>query len=111
MANFKQLLVAVGILGLAHAAYSAAQHRTYLRLTEQAFTSLPLDIVVQCLLSLLLTCYGVIHIAGHFREIRATAELERKSFDTLGNRPSFYMFKHRGYALYCGSNQMDQEAT
>merc|ERR1712071_442203 len=38
----KYLLIS-GICLLLHAAYSAAQHRTYLRLTEQEFTSLPSD--------------------------------------------------------------------
>lgn len=36
-----QVIAAVSIAALLHAAYSAAQHRLYLRLTEQPFTALP----------------------------------------------------------------------
>ncbi|XP_071478200.1 ER membrane protein complex subunit 5-like [Diadema setosum] len=100
MAGSSHFIVLFGIIGLAHAAYSAAQHRSYLRLTEQEFTRLPTDIFVQCIVSLLITCYGVINVAGKFREIRATVELETKSMDTLGNRPSFFTFSHRGQVLH-----------
>ncbi|XP_003726305.1 membrane magnesium transporter 1 [Strongylocentrotus purpuratus] len=100
MAGSSHLCVLFGIIGLAHSAYSAAQHRSYLRLTEQEFTRLPTDIFVQCIISLLLTCYGVINVAGKFREIRATVELEARSMDTLCNRPSFYCFSHRGQVLH-----------
>lgn len=91
--------IAFGLLSLIHAAYSAAQHRSYLRLIEQGFHYLPVDIVVQAVLSLLVTVWGVTVIAGDFKEIRATTELENKSFEVIGNRPSFYTFSHRGKVL------------
>jgi hypothetical protein len=43
--------------------------------------------------------YGVMYIAGEFKEIRATVELETKSWETQRNLPSFYVFNHRGKAL------------
>lgn len=46
-----------------------------------------------------ITMYGVLQIAGDFKEIRANVELEEKSWETLRNNPSFYMFNHRGKAL------------
>ncbi|XP_076324083.1 ER membrane protein complex subunit 5 isoform X2 [Tachypleus tridentatus] len=73
--------------------------RSYIRLTEQEFTQLPLDIVLQSLISLFLTMCGVLYVAGEFKEIRATVELENKSYESFGNRPSFYTFNHRGKAL------------
>lgn len=91
-----KLVFFVGFLSLIHAAYSAAQQRTYLRLTEQEFTMLPLDIIIQSLVSLVATMCGLLHIAGDFKEIRATMELQSKSWDMVGNRPSFYTFAHRG---------------
>lgn len=94
-----KLAFVVGILSLFHAGYSAAQHRTYMRVTEQEFISLPTDISVQGLLSLLLAMYGILHIAGEFKEIRANVQLENKSWETVGNRPTFYTFAHRGRAL------------
>ncbi|RZF40356.1 hypothetical protein LSTR_LSTR008786 [Laodelphax striatellus] len=88
-----------GVIALLHAAYSAAQHRAYLRITEQEFTSLPLDILIQGIVSLFMTMYGIMQIAGEFKEIRATVELESKSWETVRNLPSFYTFNHRGKAL------------
>ena len=95
-----KLLVCVGLVTLAHSAYSAAQHRVYLRLTEQDFSSLPADILLQCVAGLVLTCYGIVRVVGQFREINAAAELEKRTWETLSNRPAFYMFNHRGKALY-----------
>ncbi|XP_063615581.1 ER membrane protein complex subunit 5-like [Penaeus indicus] len=93
------LVFLAGIISLFHAGYSAAQHRTYMRVTEQEFISLPSDIGVQGLLSLLLAMYGILHIAGDFKEIRANVQLQHKSWETVGNRPTFYTFAHRGRAL------------
>jgi len=92
--------VILGLLSLAHAAYSAAQHRTYLRLTEQEFSMLPHDIFLQCVLGLLLTCWGVVNVAGNFKEIKASAEQDNKTWDMLSNRQGFNIFQHRGKALY-----------
>ncbi|KAF4531889.1 hypothetical protein B566_EDAN000918 [Ephemera danica] len=97
-AMYKFILI-VGFLFLFHSAYSAAQHRTYLRLTEQEFDALPIDILTQGIISMFVAMYGVLHIAGEFKEIRATVELEDKSWETLRNNPSFYVFNHRGKAL------------
>lgn len=94
-----KLIITVGFMSLLHAAYSAAQHRSYLRITEQQFTSLPFDIILQGIVSLFLTMYGVMAVAGDFKEIRATVDLEEKSWETLRNLPSFYVFNHRGRAL------------
>ncbi|KAJ8965161.1 hypothetical protein NQ314_004304 [Rhamnusium bicolor] len=89
-------ILTIGFLSLFHAAYSAAQHRSYLRLNELDFTHLPLDIFIQALLSLFIIMYGVLHVAGDFKEIKASAELENKSWETFRNIPSFYIFCHRG---------------
>ncbi|KAI8770523.1 membrane magnesium transporter 1 [Biomphalaria glabrata] len=95
-----KLCVVLGLIALAHAAYSAAQHRTYLRLTEQEFTMLPLDILLQCIFALLITCYGVVHVAGNFKEIKASAEQDAKTWEMLSNRQGFNIFYHRGKALF-----------
>ena len=42
------------------------------------FCFLCYQILLQCLLGLLLTCYGVVNVAGNFREIRASSEQESK---------------------------------
>jgi membrane magnesium transporter 1 len=43
--------------------------------------------------------YGLLHVVGEFKEIRATVELEEKTWDLVGNNPSFYSFNHRGKTL------------
>lgn len=95
-----KLLVTVGLLFLAHAAYSAAQHRAYIRLTEQEFTTLPADILIQSIAGLVITCLGIVKVVGHFREIKAAADLEKRSWECLANRPSLYSFAHRGRNLF-----------
>ena len=106
-------LVGIGLFALAHAAVSAAQHRSYMRLTEKEDESLPTDIVLQTLLAFAVTCYGIVHIAGEFKDMDATSELKNKTFDTLRNHPSFYVFNHRGRVLFWPSdtiNSSNQDA-
>ncbi|XP_023653238.2 ER membrane protein complex subunit 5 [Paramormyrops kingsleyae] len=93
-------IVGFGLVALAHAAFSAAQHRSYMRLTEKENETLPIDIVLQTLLAFVISCYGIVHIAGDFKDMDASSELQNKSFDTLRNHPSFYMFNHRGRVLF-----------
>ncbi|KAF5275685.1 hypothetical protein FQA39_LY06797 [Lamprigera yunnana] len=94
-----RLVLIAGFISLFHAAYSAAQHRSYLRLNELEFTSLPVDILVQGVVSLFIIMYGVLYIAGDFKEIKAAADLENKTWETYKNIPSFYTFNHRGKAF------------
>jgi len=96
---FHRLVLTAGFLSLFHAAYSSAQHRSYLRLNELEFTNLPFDIIIQGVVSLFVIMYGVLYIAGDFKEIKASAELENKSWETYRNIPSFYTFNHRGKAF------------
>ena len=103
-----KLFVCIGLVALAHAAYSAAQHRSYLRLTEQEFTTLPIDVLLQSIAGLVITCYGIVRVVGEFREIKASADLEKKSWDTMSNRPSFYSFNHRGTRLFRLEDRRDR---
>ncbi|VDN87555.1 unnamed protein product [Brugia pahangi] len=65
----------VGLISLLHCAYSAAQHRFYLRLTEQPFTQLPLDIIVQTIVSLIAFLYSATCIAGEFQPVRSDLQV------------------------------------
>ncbi|XP_014214067.1 membrane magnesium transporter 1 [Copidosoma floridanum] len=94
-----KIVTFLGFVSILHATYSAVQHRSYVRITEQEFTTLPIDIIIQTILSLFAVMYGVLHIAGDFKEIRAVVDLENKSWETLRNLPSFQIFNHRGKAL------------
>uniref|UniRef100_A0A8C1K4H2 Membrane magnesium transporter n=2 Tax=Cyprinus carpio TaxID=7962 RepID=A0A8C1K4H2_CYPCA len=103
--SFWKGVVGVGLFALAHAAFSAAQHRSYMRLTEKENETLPIDIVLQTLLSFVITCYGIVHISGEFKDMDASSELKNKTFDTLRNHPSFYLFNHRGRVLFRAPEQ------
>ncbi|XP_016148646.1 membrane magnesium transporter 1-like [Sinocyclocheilus rhinocerous] len=103
--SFWKGVVGVGLFALAHAAFSAAQHRSYMRLTEKENETLPIDIVLQTLLSFVITCYGIVNISGEFKDMDASSELKNKTFDTLRNHPSFYLFNHRGRVLFCPPEQ------
>lgn len=78
--------------------------RSYMRLTEKEHETLPIDvsnfypyfqpffsfcftkrfpflcfqIVLQTLLSFIMTCYGIVHIAGEFKDMDASSELKNK---------------------------------
>eukprot|EP00795_Rhopilema_esculentum_P012003 gene12003-2586_t len=100
MSFFGKVLVTVGILSLVHAGYSAVQFKTYLKLKEEDFASLPTDILVQVMLSLIFAVFGIVRVAGELRDIHAAAELASKSWETFGNRSSFYSFNHRGKIMF-----------
>uniref|UniRef100_A0A1I7SRK4 Secreted RxLR effector peptide protein n=1 Tax=Bursaphelenchus xylophilus TaxID=6326 RepID=A0A1I7SRK4_BURXY len=70
MSTVWKALCVLSLVSLAHCAYSAAQHRSFLRLVQKEFTSLPLDIVIQTFVSLLVAVFACAHIAGEFQYIR-----------------------------------------
>uniref|UniRef100_A0A914HC91 Uncharacterized protein n=1 Tax=Globodera rostochiensis TaxID=31243 RepID=A0A914HC91_GLORO len=92
---FWRILCSLSVLSLTHSAYSAAQHRSYLRLVGQPFTHLPVDLIAQTLLSLLAAIVSTSFVVGDFQPIRADLLVAKKSWDVLGNCPSFYVFNHR----------------
>lgn len=99
-----KFLIAIGLLGLCHAAYSATQHRNYLRLIETEFTALPGDILVETLLSLFACCFGIITLKTKFKPIQITSEWEHKTWDNVATRTSFYSFNHRGKLLFSSAS-------
>ncbi|XP_050307614.1 ER membrane protein complex subunit 5 [Anthonomus grandis grandis] len=103
MAVLYKFILTLGFLSLFHSAYSAAQHRSYLRLNELEFRGLPLDISIQALISLFVIMFGVLNVAGNFKEIKASADLDNKSWETFRNVASFYTFCHRGRSVISDS--------
>ena len=105
-----KLLLTIGLIGLCHAAFSATQHRNYIRLTEHEMdesakraspiSALPLDILLQTLVCLLLSCFGIISTSAKFKPIKVTSEWEHKTWDNISNRTSFYSFNHRGKYMF-----------
>lgn len=100
MSFIGRALVTFGIISLIHAGYSAVQYKTYLKLTEEEFVNLPVDVIVQVMFSLILSVFGIVKVAGELRDIHAAAELAHRSWETFGNRPSFYNFNHRGKIMF-----------
>jgi len=90
------LYVSIGVLF--HSAYSVAEWRSKTRNSDGL--AIPLDITVQTCFGLLLAMISVLNIAGEFREIRASVELTAKSWETVSNRQSFYVYNHRGKAFH-----------
>eukprot|EP01099_Mayorella_cantabrigiensis_P007561 TRINITY_DN6729_c0_g1_i1.p1 TRINITY_DN6729_c0_g1~~TRINITY_DN6729_c0_g1_i1.p1 ORF type:complete len:101 (+),score=18.81 TRINITY_DN6729_c0_g1_i1:63-365(+) len=93
MARF---LVYLGILLLLHSTYSAVQHKKYLTLVELPFESLPLNITLECLLSLIICTVGLLVDQAEFKPIRINALATKKTWDMMDHRPSFILFNHRG---------------
>ena len=58
-----------------------------------------IQLIIQSVVSLFLIIYGLLHVVADFKEIRATIDLQAKSWETLSNTPSFYVFNHRGKNL------------
>lgn len=104
-----KLFLIIGLAGLTHAAYSATQHRNYLRLTEREFSQLPLDILAQTLLSLVLCCFSIISFSVKFKPIQIASEWENKRWDNIANRTSFYSFTHRGKYLFSADELLEDE--
>lgn len=84
MPNFLTIL---GILALTHAAYMAAQVPS---------ADISLNIIIQALVSMFITMAGVV-MNTKFLDIKYTGH---KNYDTIVNRPSLYVFNHRGIFVY-----------
>ncbi|PAV88573.1 hypothetical protein WR25_14578 [Diploscapter pachys] len=96
--SFHGLIAVVSLASLLHCAYSAAQHRFYLRLTEQPFVSLPSDVVAQTLISLIALIYACTYVAGEFSPIKSDPNKNR-TWDEASACLSFATFAHRGKML------------
>jgi len=97
--NLNKIVLYLGILCIIHAGISAAQHRSYIRITEQEFDFLPADIFLQTLLGLFLASFGIFKVAGEFKNIQFNADLKSKTFENFGSSLSFCSFEHRGKTL------------
>lgn len=80
-------LTYIGIVSLIHSAYMAAQAPS---------SNIPFNIIVQALLSMLVTMAGLV-VNAKFIDIKYTGH---KNYDTIVNRPSLYTFNHRGRVIY-----------
>ncbi|KAI8079874.1 membrane magnesium transporter-domain-containing protein [Halteromyces radiatus] len=85
----------IGSLFLCHAAFSTYEHLAYLKATDHIESSLPLEIVVECLCSALIALVGVILSTDPFKNILMENEIVKMTIDKIDTRPSFITFHHR----------------
>jgi len=96
MNGFSRFCIFFGFLLLFHSGYSAVQHKTYLKLTEQPFVGLPHDITIECIIGTILCVIGGVLASESPQSIQVTNEFSKKTFDDINTRPDFIIFQHRG---------------
>ncbi|ORZ26042.1 membrane magnesium transporter-domain-containing protein [Absidia repens] len=90
-----KLIAIVGALFLFHSAISTYEHLAYLKAVDQNESSLPIEIVVECLCSAVITLVGVILSVDPFKNILMENEIKKMTIDKIDTRPSFITFNHR----------------
>ncbi|KAI7898547.1 magnesium transporter [Cokeromyces recurvatus] len=84
-----------GALFLAHSAYSTYEHLAYIKAVDEVNTTLPIEIVTECLVSAFVALVGVILSADAFKPIAMELEVAKMTIDKIDTRPSFITFNHR----------------
>ncbi|KAJ2453131.1 E3 ubiquitin-protein ligase pub1 [Coemansia sp. RSA 2336] len=97
-------LVAQGIAAAAfvvmlHSGYSAREYLLYSKSIGRQDLALPIEIVLECLSSLLVMTVALVIGVGELKPISYEAEMKRYSIDGVFSRPSFQVFNHRGRYL------------
>ncbi|KAJ0087815.1 hypothetical protein Patl1_32157 [Pistacia atlantica] len=90
----------VGVLGvviLAHAAYSTVQYRGLLKIMEEEFSGPPFNVVIELLLGLLLCTWAALTVPGKFLSIHPDSDDNRMV--SLPGNLEFMIFNHRGKAF------------
>uniref|UniRef100_A0A0D9Y0H5 Uncharacterized protein n=1 Tax=Leersia perrieri TaxID=77586 RepID=A0A0D9Y0H5_9ORYZ len=90
----------LGVLGgalLAHAAYATIQYRAVLKITEEEFSSPPMDVMMQLLLGLALCIWAGLAVPAKFLSVLPHSEENR--IVSLPANMDFMTFNHRGRAL------------
>ncbi|GAB9465963.1 hypothetical protein Gpo141_00003349 [Globisporangium polare] len=101
MSMLGKLLIAVGSLLLLHAGYYSVQYAEYVKLTEVTDAKMPpFEVVVELVLSFVISLVGVLITAGEVLPIRSNQALHARSLSTVISSPEFHVFNHRGKALH-----------
>ncbi|CAH0480285.1 unnamed protein product [Peronospora belbahrii] len=100
MTSLGKFLIAVGTLLLVHAGYYSVQYENYAKLTETADAQMPpIEVVVELVVSFLISLVGVLLTSGEVLPIRSNDTLDSRSLATVISSPDFHVFNHRGEAL------------
>ncbi|KAG0168638.1 hypothetical protein DFQ28_006433 [Apophysomyces sp. BC1034] len=92
--QFGKVLGLLGAIFLAHSAYSTYEHLAYLKAVDRS-TDVPIEIVFECLLSALVSLFGVILSTDAFKNVLMEVEIAKMTIDKIDTRPSFISFNHR----------------
>ncbi|SAM04208.1 hypothetical protein [Absidia glauca] len=90
-----KVVAIVGTLFLFHSAFSTYEHLAYLKAVDQTESSLPIEIVLECILSAIVVLVGVIFSADPFKNILMENEIKKMTIDKIDTRPSFITFNYR----------------
>ncbi|KAL1920093.1 uncharacterized protein VTP21DRAFT_1239 [Calcarisporiella thermophila] len=89
-------LCIVGFMLLMHSAYSTFEHLAYMKAVDKQESVLPIDIMAECLLSVLIYIAGITLVTGPFKEIKMETEMAKQTLAKVNACPSFITFNHRG---------------
>ncbi|ORY01563.1 hypothetical protein K493DRAFT_388865 [Basidiobolus meristosporus CBS 931.73] len=119
-----KILSLVGLLVLAHSAYSTYERKisfcipentletkvhhdvdlSYLKAAEKLENGLPADIIFECLLGVLIFMFGFTLVSGSLKPILMEIEMSKQTIAKFDSRPSFQTFNHRGVHLHSKAN-------
>ncbi|CAG8478773.1 3888_t:CDS:2 [Diversispora eburnea] len=67
-----------GFLTLFHSAYSTYEHLSYLKAVEKIPNEMPIEITVECLISVVIFAISIIMVAGPLKPILMKDEMTKK---------------------------------
>jgi len=91
----KYAVCGLGILLLSHASYSALQQIRIQRNQESGNQSLPFDIILECLISIVVMLFGLIISTKNFKDISIEESNKQKKMDSLNTHSDFHVLKNR----------------
>ncbi|KAJ2882742.1 E3 ubiquitin-protein ligase pub1 [Coemansia aciculifera] len=92
-------IAVVSFLFMLHSGYSAREYLLYSKSIGRQNLSLPVEIVLECLVALAVMTVALVVGVGELKPISYEAEMRRYSIDGMYSRPSFQVFNHRGRFL------------
>eukprot|EP00884_Botryococcus_braunii_P020654 jgi/Botrbrau1/7272/Bobra.0318s0010.1 len=91
------LAVTAGITIFLYAGYTMIQHRSMLKLTQEEFTKVPSEVILELAIAAVFCLWGSLGLAGNLEPISALHA--QGGLDTYEYRPDFASFNHRGHLL------------
>ncbi|KAJ1997550.1 hypothetical protein GGI04_005358 [Coemansia thaxteri] len=94
-----KVIAAASFLLMLHSGYSAREYLLYSKSIGRQNISLPVEIVLECLVALAVMTVALVVGVGELKPISYEAEMKRYSVDGIYSRPSFQVYNHRGRFL------------